>query len=161
MEEALCDRITRRMMSYCKSSRGETVFQWIWGQVLPFHWRVALCTYGDISQAKNADYYAFCIYCVTSLTKNTFLLWKFIGNYMKGDIFVNVLQVRGRCSSCLIGISALINNGLTTHTNTIYQADLATTYDIMIEKSSLTTAWTAPRDIICISSLLYSFCNYL
>lgn len=63
---------------------------------------------------------------------------------MKGDIFVNVLQVRGRCSSCLIGISALINNGLTTHTNTIYQADLATTYDIMIEKKLFDSSLNSP-----------------
>lgn len=100
--------------------------------------------------------------CDTS-NEQYILLWKFIGNYMKEVIFVNVLQVRGRC--LILSYWHLYPCQqwfIHTHKQITYtRLTLLKRMTSWQSRNSLTVAWTAPGDIICISSLLYSFCNYL
>lgn len=92
------------------------------------------------------------------------LLWKFIGNYMKEVIFVNVLQVRGSCLILLYWNFCPCQQWF-NHTHKCHIPGCSwLCYNLWHHdraKVLLTAAWTAPGDIICVSSLLYSLCNYL
>lgn len=92
------------------------------------------------------------------------LLWKFIGNYMKEVIFVNVLQVRGSCLILLYWNFCPCQQWF-NHTHKCHIPGCSwlcyNPWHHDRAKVLLTAAWTAPGDIICVSSLLYSLCNYL